>query len=83
MKDYKAIFDAVEATLFKIGSRNVPRDQILAELEPCKHLEGKRLADDEYYRKLVYIAFYSGFRAKRSRISGLSLTPFSGLRACC
>ncbi len=48
MKDYKAIFDAIEATLFEVGSRNVPRGQILAELEPCKHLEGKRLADDEY-----------------------------------
>ena len=64
MKDYKAIFDAIEATLFEVGSRNVPRNQILAELEPCKHLEGKRLADDDYYRKLVHIAFYSGFRAQ-------------------
>jgi DNA-3-methyladenine glycosylase I len=64
VKDYKAIFDAVEATLFKVGSRNVPREKIIAELEPCKHLEGKRLADNEYYRKLVHIAFYSGFRAQ-------------------
>lgn len=64
MRDYKAIFNSVESTLLEIGSRNIPRSQILAELEPWKHLEGKQFTDDECYRKLVHIAFYSGFRAQ-------------------
>jgi DNA-3-methyladenine glycosylase I len=62
--DYKAIFEAVESTLFEAGSRNVPREQIVASLETSKHLEGKRFADDECYRTLVHIVFYSGFKAE-------------------
>jgi DNA-3-methyladenine glycosylase I len=64
MKDYKTIFDGVEATLFEIGSKALPLDQIRAELEPWKHLEGRRFSDDECFRKLVHIAFYSGFKAQ-------------------
>src|SRR5947208_8569919 len=37
MKEYKAIFDAIEATLFEIGSKKVPLDQIRVELESYKH----------------------------------------------
>jgi DNA-3-methyladenine glycosylase I len=64
LKDYKAIFDALEATLFEIGSQKVSREQIRAELEPWKLLEGRKFTDDECYRKLVHIVFYSGFRAQ-------------------
>lgn len=64
MKDYKAIFDRIESTLFKIGSRNVSVDRIQADLEPYKQLEGKRFTDDECYTLLVHIVFYSGFRAE-------------------
>ena len=39
MKDYKAIFDGVESTLFKIGSRRLRLEQIRAELEPSKHVD--------------------------------------------
>lgn len=64
MKAYKAIFDGIESTLFEVGSRTLSRDQIRAELEPFKHLEGKRFTDDEYYTMLVHIVFYSGFKAQ-------------------
>lgn len=64
MTDYKAIFEAVESTLFEAGSRKVPREQIVASLETSKHLEGKRFADDECYKKLVHIVFYAGFKAE-------------------
>jgi DNA-3-methyladenine glycosylase I len=64
MKDYKAIFDGIESTLFEVGSRTVPREQIQAELESCKHLEGKRFTDDEYFTLLVRIIFYAGFKAQ-------------------
>jgi DNA-3-methyladenine glycosylase I len=64
VKDYQAIFDAVESTLFDVGSRKVPREQIAGYLEPSKHLAGRRFADDECYTKLVHIVFYSGFKAE-------------------
>jgi DNA-3-methyladenine glycosylase I len=64
VKDYKAIFEAVESSLFDVGSRRVPREQIAGSLESSKHLEGKRFADDECYMKLVHIVFYSGFKAE-------------------
>lgn len=64
MADYKAIFDGIEQTLFDIGSRRVPREQIKAELDPWKNIEGRCFTDAECYRKLVHIAFYSGFRAQ-------------------
>lgn len=64
MKDYKGIFDAIEETVLAVGSQKVPREQIRAELEPWKSIEGKRFTDDECHRKLVHIVFYSGFRAQ-------------------
>lgn len=64
MKDYRAIFDAVEKTLFAVGSKKLPLEKIHEELEESKHLEGKRFSDDDYYRTLVHIIFYSGFRAQ-------------------
>jgi hypothetical protein len=64
VKDYKAIFEAVESSLFDAGSGRVPREQIAASLESSKHLEGRRFADDECYTKRVHIVFYSGFKAE-------------------
>ena len=63
MRNYKATFEAVGSTLFEAGSRNVPREQIVASLEPAKHLAGKHFTDDECYSKLVHLTFCAGFRA--------------------
>lgn len=63
MKDYKAIFDKVESTLISVGSRNLPTDKIRANLDEFKHLEDKTFSDAEYYWVLVYVVFYSGFKA--------------------
>ncbi len=64
MKDYKALFDSVERTLLEVGSRSIPAEQIRAELDSYKHFEGMCLTDEQYYRNLVHIIFYSGFRAE-------------------
>ena len=61
--DYRAIFDAVESTLIREGSRHLPEDQLHSRLDHFKQVEGKRFTDAEVYRLLVEIAFYSGFRA--------------------
>jgi len=63
MKDYKAIFDKVESTLISIGSRNLPSEKIRANLDEYKYLESGTFSDAEYYWILVYVVFYSGFRA--------------------
>ncbi|HEY6072671.1 MAG TPA: hypothetical protein VIV15_04565, partial [Anaerolineales bacterium] len=63
MIDYKTLFERVEATLLEVGSRQLPVEQIRANLEPYKHFAGQRFTNDEYYWKLVGVIFYTGFRA--------------------
>ncbi len=38
-------------------------DTVRAELDHYKHFEGRDLSDDQYFSILVFVAFYSGFRA--------------------
>ncbi len=63
MKDYRAIFDGVESTLIRVGSRNLPEEKIRARLDKFKEFEGRTFTDAEYYWTLVCVIFYSGFRA--------------------
>jgi DNA-3-methyladenine glycosylase I len=63
MKDYKTIFEKVESALIRAGSRNLPTDKIRASLDVYKHIENKTFSDANYYWILVYVIFYSGFRA--------------------
>jgi len=63
MKDYQAIFEKLESTLISVGSANLPADRIRANLDEFKHLEGKAFSDAYYYRKLIDVVFYAGFRA--------------------
>ncbi len=63
MKDFRAIFEAVESTLIREGSRNLPEAELRSRLDKFKEVEGRRFTDNEVYRHLVDIAFYSGFRA--------------------
>ena len=63
MIDYSLIFNDIESTLIRVGAKNLPADQNRIELNKYRHLEGKTFTDSEYYRKLVCIVFYSGFRA--------------------
>jgi DNA-3-methyladenine glycosylase I len=63
MKDYKAIFEAVESSLLAEGSKHLSTEIIRANLDWFKQIEGKIFSDDEYYRIIVDVIFYSGFRA--------------------
>ena len=36
MKDYRAIFEAVESTLIREGSRNLPKEQVRSRLGAFK-----------------------------------------------
>jgi DNA-3-methyladenine glycosylase I len=64
MRDYKAIFEKVESALISAGSHNLRTDKIFANLEEFKDLEGRAFSDSDYYRILISVVFYSGFRAE-------------------
>lgn len=64
MKDYKAIFDRIESTLFEVGSRNLPVDEIRNNLDSFKKVRHNAFSDKHYYQSLVAIIFYAGFRAE-------------------
>ena len=61
MTDYRAIFDAIESTLIRVGSKNVPEATIRRRLDVFK--ETKRFTDADYFDILISVIFYSGFRA--------------------
>lgn len=63
MIDYREIFAGIESTLINVGTKNLPEDQIRANLNAYKHVEGRTFTDAEYYSTLVSVVFYSGFRA--------------------
>ncbi|MCJ7749439.1 MAG: DNA-3-methyladenine glycosylase I [Desulfobacterales bacterium] len=63
MTEYKAIFEKIESTLINIGSQILPVNEIRENLDAFKKLEGKTFTDAEYYWILVYVIFYSGFKA--------------------
>lgn len=60
---YKDVFEAVENRLLEIGSKQIDRLEILQYLDKFKKYEGRELDDEEYYSILVFVAFYSGFKA--------------------
>jgi DNA-3-methyladenine glycosylase I len=63
MRDYKGIFESVESTLISVGSQNALVDSIRENLDWYKHFEGKVFSDTDYFRNLVDVVFYSGFKA--------------------
>lgn len=63
MKDYKSIFESIESSLISEGSNHLPAETIRTNLAWFKKLEGKIFSDEDYYRILVNVIFYSGFRA--------------------
>jgi DNA-3-methyladenine glycosylase I len=63
MTEYKAIFERTESTLINIGSQNVSENEIRANLDAFKRLEGKTFTDSEYYWILVRVIFFAGFKA--------------------
>lgn len=63
MNNYTAIFEKVETALISAGSANISLEKIRANLDKYKYIEGKVFSDADYYRILVNVVFYSGFKA--------------------
>jgi len=60
--DHKSVFETVESTLIRVGKQNGVGD-IEQQLDAFKTVARHNFRDADYYRKLVHITFYSGFRA--------------------
>jgi len=60
--NYKALFEAIESTLIATGIQNGSAD-IKQQLDAFKGVADRRLTDDDCYRQIVEITFYSGFKA--------------------
>lgn len=59
---YQAVFAETEATLLSYGSRHRPIEAIQAELAAFRNLPASH-SDDELFSKIMFVVFYSGFRA--------------------
>lgn len=63
MTDYKVLFESIEKSLLAEGSKTLPLDQIQENLDKFKHFENRLFSDFDYYRILVNVTFFAGFRA--------------------
>jgi DNA-3-methyladenine glycosylase I len=63
MKDYKEIFTQIESALINAGSANMPAGTIRSNLDEFKYIEGKTFSDAQYFSIMVFVVFYSGFKA--------------------
>lgn len=63
MAYYQAIFEAIESTLIRVGSRNVPEATVRKRLNEFKQVESRSFIDSDYFDILISVTFYSGFRA--------------------
>lgn len=60
---YKEVFQVVEKRLIEAGSTQMDKAEIRGHLNNFKLFENRELTDDQYFLILVFVAFYSGFKA--------------------
>lgn len=60
---YKDVFLAVEKRLIEAGSTKMEKAAVQDHLDKFKRFENRELTDDEYFSILVFVTFYSGFKA--------------------
>lgn len=63
MYEYEKVFRAFENGLLNYGSKRKPKDQIQTQLDKFKSFEARTLSNKQYYEILVFVVFYSGFKA--------------------
>ena len=62
--DYRRIFEGVESTLIRIGNQRCQRRDMQKRLDKYKMVSTTPFTDADYFRKIVHIVFFSGFRAE-------------------
>lgn len=60
---YAEVFSAVERQVISLGSERLDREQVQNQLDKFKRFATRSISDAEYFSTLVFVAFYSGFRA--------------------
>ena len=61
--DYGRVFELTEKTLIQYGAKHESKAKIVQNLSEFKEFETRELTDEDYYEKIVFVIFYSGFRA--------------------
>lgn len=62
--DYQKVFEKIESALIQEGVRALSEEKIKQELEQYKQIKFDYRSDDEYYKLIVLVVFYSGFKAQ-------------------
>lgn len=60
---YAEVFTAVEQQVIELGVKRLPREQVTSQLDKFKRFATREFDDSEYFWTLVFVAFYSGFKA--------------------
>ena len=60
---YADVFTAVEQQVIERGAERLPREQVTNQLDKFKRFASRDMSDAEYFWTLVFVAFYSGFKA--------------------
>lgn len=60
---YTDVFAAIEQQVIALGSERLPREQVTNQLDKFKRFASREMSDAAYFRTLVFVAFYSGFKA--------------------
>lgn len=60
---YADVFTAVEQQVIELGAERLPREQVTNQLDKFKRFASRDMSDAEYFWTLVFVAFYSGFKA--------------------
>jgi DNA-3-methyladenine glycosylase I len=60
---YKDVFEALEKRLIEVGSKLIGKTTIQNQLDRFKQFENRKLSDNEYFSILIFVVFYSGFKA--------------------
>ena len=62
LTDYKNIFKELEKTFYK--QSDLTESKLTKNLEYFKKIKKQKRDDNDYFWVMVYVTFYSGFKAK-------------------
>lgn len=60
---YADVFAAIEHQVIALGAHCLPCEQVTNQLDKFKRFATREISDAEYFWTLVFVAFYSGFKA--------------------
>jgi DNA-3-methyladenine glycosylase I len=61
--EYATVFKAIDSNLLSIWNKSPRREELFRRLDAYKAVAEKTFDDADYYRMLVHVVFFSGFKA--------------------